>query len=57
VQVLADDVSDARLPTRSAIPLDGLAARAKAGDFIFLYFAGHGSQIVKESGPKWGSRR
>lgn len=47
VQVLADDVPDAALPTRAAIlgALDGLAGMAKPGDFIFLYFAGHGSQM------------
>jgi hypothetical protein len=47
VQVLADGVPDAGLPTRSAIlaALDGLTAQARPGDFIFLYFAGHGSQM------------
>lgn len=47
VTVLADEVPDAAMPTRAAIlgALDILAAKAKAGDFIFLYFAGHGSQM------------
>jgi hypothetical protein len=47
ITTLADDVPGAQLPTRAAIlgALDALAARARAGDFVFLYFAGHGSQM------------
>lgn len=47
VQVLADGVAQAQLPTRIAIlsALDTLVAKAKSGDFVFLYFAGHGSQM------------
>lgn len=47
VQVLADGVPGAGLPTRAAIlgALDALAAQVKAGDFVFLHFAGHGSQM------------
>lgn len=47
VQVLADGVPGAAIPTRAAIlgALDGLAERVKPGDYVFLYFAGHGSQM------------
>jgi len=44
VAVLADGVRGD--PTRAAIvgALEGLAKRADKGDFVFLFFAGHGSQ-------------
>jgi hypothetical protein len=49
IRVLADGttIAGAGLPTRKAI-LDGLAQLAQtaaAGDFVFLMFAGHGSQM------------
>jgi hypothetical protein len=46
IKVLADGVKDATLPTRTNIlaELDHLAQMAKKDDFVFLYFAGHGSQ-------------
>lgn len=47
VAVLADGVASSRaLPTRANIlrELDKLAADAAKGDFVLLYFAGHGSQ-------------
>ncbi|HEX7438776.1 MAG TPA: caspase family protein [Caldimonas sp.] len=47
VRVLADGVPGAAPPTRAAIldALDSLAARASPADQVFLYFAGHGSQM------------
>jgi len=48
ITVLADRVPGADgLPTRTAIlaALDAVAARAASGDSVFLYFAGHGSQV------------
>jgi hypothetical protein len=46
IKVLADGVSGAALPTRNNIlaELDRFANTAGKDDFIFLYFAGHGSQ-------------
>lgn len=46
IKVLADHVNNAALPTRANIlaELDRLAKTAAKGDFVFLYFAGHGSQ-------------
>lgn len=46
VTVLADGVQGAGDPTRAAIvgALDALAKKAGKGDFVFLLFAGHGSQ-------------
>lgn len=46
VTVLADGLQGAGDPTRHAImgALDSIAARADRGDFVFLMFAGHGSQ-------------
>ncbi len=46
ITVLADGVTDAALPTRHNIltELERLAASATKDDFVFLYFAGHGSQ-------------
>ncbi len=48
ITVLADHVTGADgLPTRTAIlaALDAVAARAASGDSVFLYFAGHGTQV------------
>jgi len=46
VQALADGVKGAGDPTRASIlkALDGIVAKARAGDFVMLFFAGHGSQ-------------
>lgn len=46
IRTLADQVPGAELPTRAAIlaALDKLASESRAGDFVFVYFAGHGSQ-------------
>jgi len=46
IKVLADGVSEAGLPTRNKIlvELDRLAKTATKDDFVFIYFAGHGSQ-------------
>lgn len=46
IQMLADGVPEAGMPTRTAIlaALDDLAKRVDAGDFVYLHFAGHGSQ-------------
>lgn len=46
VKVLADGVPDGQLPTREAIltALDNLATNVQSDDFVFLHFAGHGSQ-------------
>ena len=48
ITVLADRVTGADgLPTRTAIlaALDAVAARSASGDSVFLYFAGHGTQV------------
>jgi len=48
ITLLADRVQGAdALPTRAAIlaALDAVATRAAPGDSVFLYFAGHGSQV------------
>jgi hypothetical protein len=47
IEVLADTVpGSAGLPTRQAIlaSMDQLGQRAKSGDWVVLYFSGHGSQ-------------
>lgn len=53
MRVLADGVEGAALPTRAAIldALDALAAEAKAGDQVVVFFAGHGS---RQPGPGGG---
>lgn len=45
IRVLADGMPDAQRPTRTNIlrALDDLADASRAGDFVFLHFAGHGS--------------
>src|SRR5262245_60802286 len=55
VRVLADGVPGATDPTNAAITgeLKALAGRAARGDFVFLFFAGHGSQQPARSvGPQ-----
>lgn len=55
VRVLADQVQGAHgEPTRAAIlaELDALAARVRDGDYVLLYFAGHGTQQpVRDRSP------
>jgi hypothetical protein len=45
IRVLADGVEGAALPTRAAIlaALNGLANTVARGDFVFVYFGGHGA--------------
>lgn len=48
VRVLADGADGSRgAPTRTNIlaEIDGLAAAAEEGDFVLLYYAGHGTQV------------
>jgi hypothetical protein len=56
VQVLADGVPDAGPPTRDAIlgALDRLITRIEPADFVFLYFAGHGSQMPADAATPEG---
>jgi len=51
VEVLADGVEGARLPTRAAIiaALQGLGERVRSGDTVYLHFSGHGS--LQPAGP------
>lgn len=46
IRVLADGVADAGAPTRGEIlrALDRLAEESRAGDTVFIQFAGHGSR-------------
>ncbi|MBK7237492.1 MAG: caspase family protein [Sterolibacteriaceae bacterium] len=46
ITVLADGIGGAEQPTRKNIlaALERLATQAKAGDFVYLHFSGHGSQ-------------
>jgi hypothetical protein len=46
IQVLADGVTGAALPTRANIltALESLATAAQHGDTVFIHFAGHGSR-------------
>lgn len=46
ITVLSDGIKDAAEPTRENVmhALERLAIQAKTGDFIYLHFAGHGSQ-------------
>jgi metacaspase-1 len=46
IEVIADGVTGAPLPTRAAI-LDSLDAKARSvspGDFVYIHFSGHGTQ-------------
>ncbi len=45
IEILADAVDGARLPTQRAIltALQGLADRSRRGDNVYLHFSGHGS--------------
>jgi hypothetical protein len=45
IEILADAVDGARLPTQGAIltALQGLAGRSRPGDTVYLHFSGHGS--------------
>ncbi len=55
IRVLADGVAGAGDPTRAAImnELKALAGKAAKGDFVLLFFAGHGSQQpAKNLGPQ-----
>ncbi|MCX7962607.1 MAG: caspase family protein, partial [Burkholderiales bacterium] len=55
IRTLADGVAGAGEPTRAAImgELAALAKKAARGDFVFLFFAGHGSQQpAREIGPQ-----
>lgn len=56
MDVLADGVEGARMPTREAIltALQGLAERVRSGDTVHLHFSGHGSlQSVGTGAPAW----
>lgn len=46
IQVLADGVAGAGVPTKAAIQsgIDTIAKQAVEGDFVFMHFSGHGSQ-------------
>lgn len=55
IRVLADGLAGAGDPTRAAImnELKALAGKAARGDFVLLFFAGHGSQQpAKNIGPQ-----
>ena len=55
ITVLADDVPGAGDPTRAAIvgAMESLSRKAAKGDFVFLFFAGHGSQQPAQNiGPQ-----
>ncbi|MEP0522131.1 MAG: caspase family protein [Hyphomicrobiales bacterium] len=46
IQVLADGVEGAQIPTLAAIrsALKNMATKAESGDFVYLHFSGHGTQ-------------
>jgi hypothetical protein len=52
----AEGVDIAGVPTRKAIlgALDGLSQTAAAGDTVFFYFSGHGSQAPDQNGDEAG---
>jgi len=52
----APGVTIAATPTRAAIleALDGLARTAQAGDTVFFYYSGHGSQAPDQNGDEAG---
>ncbi len=53
IEMLADGVEGAALPTRDAIvsALQRLAGRARSGDTVLLYFSGHGSLQPAATAP------
>jgi Caspase domain len=58
MQVLADGVPGAADPSRASIlaAMDQLVAKTKSGDFAFVYFAGHGSQMPADRSTPHGKR-
>ena len=58
MQVLADNVAGASDPSRAAVlqAMDKLVARSRSGDFVFIYFAGHGSQMPADRSTPQGKR-
>lgn len=56
--ILADGVNDAQSPTRANIinALKQLVKSATSGDVIFIYFAGHGSQMPIKSNSSEGQQ-
>ena len=56
IVTLADNVPQAQDPTRRNIleALDRLVAQSVKGDFVFIYFAGHGSQMPADPGTPEG---
>jgi hypothetical protein len=58
MQVLADGVTGAADPSRAAVlaAMDQLIAKSRSGDFAFIYFAGHGSQMPADRSTAQGKR-
>jgi hypothetical protein len=58
MQVLADGVPGAADPNRAAVlgAMDQLVAKSRSGDFAFIYFAGHGSQMPADRSTPKGKR-
>ena len=58
MQVLADGVTGAADPNRIAVlaAMDQLVAKSRSGDFAFIYFAGHGSQMPADRSTPQGKR-
>ena len=54
ITVLADGVEGAGMPDRKSIlaAMQGIAARAQNGDFVYLMFAGHGSQMPSKDSAR-----
>lgn len=54
ITVLADGVDGAGLPDRKSIlaAMQGIAGRAQNGDFVYLLFAGHGSQMPSKDSAR-----
>jgi hypothetical protein len=54
IRALADGVKDAGEPTRANImaALEATVAKARAGDYVLLFFAGHGSQQPQDRSRK-----
>lgn len=55
ITVLADGIAGKLLPTRQNVlqQIDVLRARARAGDWVILYFSGHGSQQPQRDPRGW----